>query len=225
MGKLVITIGKSGSGKSTSLRNLDPESTFVITPNSKPLPFRGSRTKYTREKKNLGIVKSIPGLGTLLRSINDKAAHIKTVVVDDFNHYLTARVMADASKPGFGKWGQLAQDTYAALLQSEETYRDDLTVVLLAHSETTTDANGVSTTTLATVGKMLDNQVKIPSYATYMFHTIIRDGEDGPEHVFQTNTTDGREAKSPMGCFDELYIENDLAAALTVIDDYETGSE
>ena len=129
--------------------------------------------------------------------------------------------MADANKAGFAKWGQLAQDTYNALLQAEETYRDDLTIVVLAHSETSMDSNGVSKTTLATVGKMLDNQVKIPSYATYMFHAVIRDGENGPEYVFQTNSAEGREAKSPMGCFDELYIDNDLAKILETIDKYE----
>lgn len=218
-------IGASGSGKSTSLRNLDATSTYVITPNSKPLPFRGSKTKYNKEKKTLGVVKTLPGLGTALRSINDNAPHIKTVVIEDFNHQLTARVMADASKSGFAKWGQLAQDTYNALLQSEETYRDDLTIIVLAHSDTSMDSNGVSKTTLATVGKMLDNQVKIPSYATYMFHAIIRDGEDGPEHMFQTNSSDGREAKSPMGCFGDLYINNDLQNILEIIDKYETMDE
>jgi hypothetical protein len=70
---------------------------------------------------------------------------------------------------------------------------------------------------------MLDNQVKIPSYATYMFHALIRDGEKGPQHVFQTNSADGREAKSPMGCFDELYIDNDLNYILETIEKYEIG--
>lgn len=221
MGKLIMIVGASGSGKSTALRNLNPDTTFVITPNSKPLPFRGSKAKYNKANKTLAVVKTLPGLGSALQSINDNAPHIKTVIVEDFNHQLTARVMADANKAGFAKWGQLAQDTYNALLQSEESYRDDLTVIVLAHSETSMDSNGVSKTTLATVGKMLDNQVKIPSYATYMFHAVIRDGEDGPEHVLQTNTSDGREAKSPMGCFEELYIPNDLEAALTVIEAYE----
>ena len=221
MGKLIVVIGASGSGKSSSLRNLDPASTFVITPNSKPLPFRGSKTKYNKTNKTLAVVKTLPGLGVILKSINDNAPHIKTVIIEDFNHQLTARVMADANKAGFSKWGQLAQDTYNALLQSEETYRDDMTIVVLAHSETTVDSNGVSKTSLATVGKMLDNQVKIPSYATYMFHAIIRDGEDGPEHVFQTNTADGREAKSSMGCFDSLFVPNDLNEILTTINNYE----
>jgi hypothetical protein len=221
MGKLILVIGASGSGKSTSLRNLNSDSTFVITPNSKPLPFRGSKAKYNKENKTLGVVKTLPGLGQALKSINDNAPHIKTVIVEDFNHQLTARVMADASKAGFAKWGQLAQDTYNALLQAEESYRDDLTIVVLAHSDTSMDSNGVSKTTLATVGKMLDNQVKIPSYATYMFHAVIRDGEDGPQHVFQTNSADGREAKSPMGCFDDLYIDNDLASILETIENYE----
>jgi len=87
------------------------------------------------------------------------------------------------------------------------------------------DSNGVSKTTLATVGKMLDNQVKIPSYATYMFHAVIRDGEDGPEHVFQTNTAEGREAKSPLGCFNDLYIPNDLESILNTIEEYEQGQD
>lgn len=218
---MILVVGASGSGKSSSLRNLDPKSTFVITPNSKPLPFRGSRAKYNKENKTLAVVKTLPGLGQALEAINKNAPHIKTVIIEDFNHQLTARVMADANKAGFAKWGQLAQDTYNALLQAEETYRDDLTIVVLAHSETSMDSNGVSKTTLATVGKMLDNQVKIPSYATYMFHAVIRDGENGPEYVFQTNSAEGREAKSPMGCFNELYIDNDLAKILETIDKYE----
>ena len=72
---------------------------------------------------------------------------------------------------------------------------------------------------------MLDNQVKIPSYATYMFHALIRDGEDGPEYVFQTNSAEGREAKSPMGCFKDLYVENDLKMILDTIEEYENSDD
>ena len=45
MAELCAIVGNSGSGKSTSIRNLDPKSTFIINIAKKALPFKGFKKR------------------------------------------------------------------------------------------------------------------------------------------------------------------------------------
>ena len=224
MSRTILIIGESGKGKSTSLRNMDPKSTFIITPNNKALPFKGGKSMFNKEGKNISKINDFTNLTTALNAINSDHKHIKTVVIEDISHFFNYRTMKDAKKKGFEKWDQLGYDTYKAFLagEQEDAFRDDLTIVLIGHVAETMDANGVAKNTLYTPGTLLERKVKIPSYVTYEFYadTEVKDGK--VRYYFLTNDDgSGREAKTPMGLFNELKVDNDLNMILDTINNYE----
>ena len=92
MAQSVLVIADSGTGKSTSIRTLDPKETFIINIANKPLPFKGYKSKYTQISKenpkgNLTAASSAPGIIKAMKHVNDKMLDIKTIVVDDW-HYV-----------------------------------------------------------------------------------------------------------------------------------------
>lgn len=224
MSRTILVIGESGAGKSTALRSLDPKSTFIIKPNAKALPFKGGSALYNTKNKNIARLTTFTALANALETINDKQKHIKTIVVEDISHFFNYRTMKDAKMEGFKKWDFLAVDAYKAFLAGEQDalFRDDLTIILIGHVQESIDANGVRFSTLYTPGKVLDNKVKIPSYVTYEFYADVEIVDGKPHYYFLTNKDgSGREAKSPMGLFDELKIDNDMAKILDEINKYE----
>jgi hypothetical protein len=94
--------------------------------------------------------------------------------------------------------------------------------VFIAHASTVADAAGNMEIGMQTVGKLLDNAIKIPSYFTYIFHGVINYDEEEPRYWFQTNRDNVRLAKSPKGCF-PLYVPNDYKAIFERIHAYEQG--
>jgi hypothetical protein len=224
MSRTILIIGDSGSGKSTSLRNLDPATTFIVKPNTKPLPFKGAKAMYSAENKNVARINSFPVLTNFLGKINKDQEHIKTVIIEDISHFFTSKVMADSKKKGFDKWDELGVQTYNAFLAGEQDmlFRDDLTIVLIGHVDVSEDSNGVSRNTLYTPGKILERKVKIPSYVTYQFYADVDMQEGKPHYYFLTNNDgSGRECKTPMDMFEDLKVDNDLAQILETIDNYE----
>ena len=139
-----------------------------------------------------------------------------------FTHFLTSRVMADAKITGFNKWTDLAVDVFQGLIKMEETLRSDLNVIVIGHTERGTDVNGNSIITLQTVGKLLDNQIKIPSYFTYVLHSNVQEINGKMEYSFLTNSDGIRLAKSPEGCLDK-FEPNDYALILDKIEKYQLG--
>lgn len=226
MSRTILIIGDSGKGKSTSLRNLDPKSTMIIKPNSKPLPFPGAKSKFNAESKNVARITTFKTLTNVLHRINSEKElqHIKTIIIEDISHYFNYKVMQDSKKTGYGKWDELGVETYNAFLAGEqdELFRDDLTIVLVGHVQESTDSTGVRMLSLYTPGKLLDQKVKISSYVTYQFYADVEIKDGKPFYYFLTNNDgSGREAKTPMELFDSLKIPNDLQMILDRITEYE----
>lgn len=224
MGKLILSLGEPGTGKSRAILNLDPDTTVLIKPNRKDLPFRGGAIKYNEEKKNTVNCKTFGEIQKILQSIN-AGTRIKTVVIEDLTHYFSHRVMQDASKKGFEKWSELAVDVFNSIIKIEETLRDDLYVIVIGHTERSSDNMGNTIITLQSPGKLLENQIKIPSYFTYVLHTDVHTKPDGKlEYRFLTNSDGTRLAKSPEGCL-ESYEPNDYAHVINKIEQYQNGDE
>ena len=83
MANAVIVLGKSGTGKSTSIKTLDPKETVVINVLGKRLPFKGSNTLYNSENKNSFQVDDYQGIQSMLESIDKHASYVKNVIIDD----------------------------------------------------------------------------------------------------------------------------------------------
>ena len=222
MGVLILAEGDPGTGKSRGIINLNPETTVILRPNTKDLPFPGARKLFNKEKKNLFQVDNLNHLGGYVRKIND-GEKINVIVVEDFSHLLGQRVLADTNVAGFAKWNKLAVDAFESVIGIEKDLREDLYVILIAHTTTTQNSEGVSTTHMHTPGKLLDNLIKIPSYFTYVLHTEVFEEGGKIKYKFLTNRDgSGKEAKSPEGCFDILE-DNDYAQIISKIAAYQNG--
>ena len=223
---MILVIGHPGTGKSRAIKDLDPATTFIIQPNKKALPFRGFEKGYSwrTESNRAGnrlLVDQISELAGAIMRVESRKA-VKTLVVEDLTHFFNAREMKDRKINGYGKWGELAADTFDALIGIEKKIRDDLDVIIIGHVATQQDADGASYEVLQTSGKMLDNKIRVQSYFSYILHSRIFKGQSGVEYRMQTNADGVHEAKSPEGCFDML-VENNYKIILDKIHAYNEG--
>ena len=125
-----------------------------------------------------------------------------------------------AQEKGFQKFTDLAQKFYS-VLKAGISMRDDLNVIMTCHSENVGTADEPQYK-IKTLGKMIDNMITVEGLFTYVLFASIREGEDGkPEYVFQTHSDGTTTAKTPMGCFEEDYIPNDLQYVLEQIAEYD----
>ena len=220
--------GESGHGKTTSLRNLNPETTFIISTTGKPLPFRGWKKKYVpfvvnKETKeitgNYYISSNWEQILKILKIINTKMPQIETVVVDDFQYVLSYEFVDRATEIGYQKFSELAQHAMEILRYAEQM-REDCTMCFLTHSEnvgTEIDPKYV----IKTIGKLLSEKVTLEGLFTYIFFAKTEEGDDGKMQYKLVTNNDGKcLAKTPMGMFEELEIDNDLNEILKVIKEY-----
>jgi len=99
--KLVGIVGETSTGKSTSLKHLNPEETYIINVAKKELPFKGSEKMYNTEKKNYKEVDDALEIARLLKTISDKATHIKNIVIEDSNYIMGFNMVAKATETGY----------------------------------------------------------------------------------------------------------------------------
>lgn len=228
MAELIGIVGNSGSGKSTSLRNLDPESTFIINVAGKPLPIKGYKKNYkllamnsdTRKYEgNLYNTSDVNKIGQILKLIDKTRPEIKTVVIEDAQYIMAFEAMDRAQEKGYEKFTQMASNFYS-ILKEAMNMRDDLKVCVLTHAENTGDALNPNYK-MKTIGKMIDSMITIEGLFTYvLFTALIRDGEGETAHKFITQSDGSTTAKTPMGCFNEILIDNDLRYVIEQIDKY-----
>ena len=223
----IAIVGESGSGKSTSLRNMNPNETFIISTTGKPLPFRGWKKKYIKLKKineneytgNYYISANYEKIIKILKVVNTKMPHIKQVVIDDFQYVLSYEFVDRATEVGYAKFSELAQHAME-ILRYAERMREDCKMIFLTHSENVGDALNPKYV-IKTIGKLLSEKVTIEGLFTYIFFTKVAEGDDGKmEYKLITNTDGICIAKTPLGMFEELEIDNDLNEIIKIIDEY-----
>ena len=103
MANIVMVLGKSGTGKSTSIKGLDPKTTVIINTLKKRLPFKGSGSLYNKENKNLFQKETYTEIVSLLTSISDKCPQVKNVVLDDLIYVMRKEYFSRAKETGYGK--------------------------------------------------------------------------------------------------------------------------
>lgn len=218
---IILVQGLSSTGKSTSWENIPSDQAYIITPNAKPLPFRGSAKKYSEANKNIKVTNQLTDIPKVLKAISDSLPNVKYVLIDDFTHYQNARMMDDTfmQNKGFEKWNAFGRDIFKSLTGVTETLRDDLYIVYNSHVELKDNGD----VTFKSSGKLLDNTIDVVSYFTYVFHTDVQTKGDKIDYKFLTNNNGSKQAKTPKGCFSELYIPNDMKLAIDTIQAYEAG--
>lgn len=200
----VLIMGKSGSGKSTSLRNFKDEDVLVINVENKPLPFRN---KF----KDVIPTASYKEIGNALR-----ATKKKVIVIDDAGYLLTTAFMKGHSTSGsgneiFGFYNTLA-DRFWSLIEGIKSLPGDSIVYLIMH-EDKSDNGDVKP---KTIGRLLDEKVCIEG----LFTIVLRAVKDGGKYVFKTSTDGLDVTKTPLGMFDSEEIDNDLKMVNDTIREY-----
>lgn len=199
MGIPVLILGESGSGKSASLRNFEPEDVSIFNVAAKPLPFR----------KKLPIM-ATSDYNTIMTNI--QKSQKKTFVIDDSQYLLCFESFAKAKDAGYGKYTDMALHFYNLVQFVIRQTPPDVIVYFLHHTETDTNTGK---TKAKTMGKMLDNQLTVEG----LFSIVLICNTDGKRHSFITQSDGLTTAKSPMEMFPEV-IDNDLKAVDQVIRAY-----
>lgn len=201
MSTATVILGKSGAGKSASLRNLDPATTLLIQVVRKPLPFKSAGWRnFDREKCPTGNVFVSDNADTIIK-IAQKTQR-KVIVVDDFQYVLANELMRRSEERGFDKFTDIAKHGWEVFTQLT-SLPDDVRVYLLTHSQE--DESGAIK--MKTIGKMLDEKIVLEGLVTIVLRAVVNDGV----HEFSTRNSGYDTVKAPIGMFDEPRIPNDLA--------------
>jgi energy-coupling factor transporter ATP-binding protein EcfA2 len=218
--KLVGIVGATGTGKSTSIKHLNPEETYIINVAKKELPFKGSEKLYNAEKKNYKEVDDANEISRLLKTISEKAPHIKNIIIEDSNYIMGFNIVAKATEVGFTKFSVMARDM-VDLFRTARQLRDDITVFYLTHPETIEDGGEIIGYKIKTAGKLIDNQVLLEGLLTVCLYTNVEETKDGSAtYTFVTNRYKKMPAKSPDGMFAETKIPNDLQLVVNTLNEY-----
>ena len=215
MAKVIGIIGESGSGKTTSMRELDPGTTFYIDCDKKGLSWKGWKNQYSFEKHNYMATDQISTVAQLLKKIStqENMKHIKVAVIDTLNGLMVADEVRRMKEKGYDKWQDLAQCIWE-LLDSLYTLRDDLTVIVVCHSQTQKEDDGYTFTRIKTSGKKLD-KLSIETKLTTVLYAVAKDGD----YVFKTHA-DNSTAKTPLGAFEADEIPNNIVGVLKALEEY-----
>lgn len=235
MATTYLIVGESGTGKSTSLGNiqdlglkgLDPKETAIINVMGKPLPFKGSRANYGTKISEGGNYASVSDAATIVKILNvlKDRQDIKNIIIDDWQYILAEEFMAKALKKGYDKFNEIAKSGYDTI-NAGKTLRPDQNFICLAHSDFDAQTNSYK---LKTIGKMLDDKINLAGLFTVVLYTQVdavnKDGVTEVNYNFVTNkflNNAGVEipAKSPIGMFDNLLIPNDLGLVVQKADEY-----
>ena len=218
--KLIGIVGATGTGKSTSIKYLDPKETYIINTAKKELPFKGSEKLYNTENKNYKEVDDAIEITRLLKTISEKAPHIKNIIIEDSNYIMGFNMIAKATEVGYTKFTLMARDM-VELFREARRLRDDLKVFYFTHPETIEDGGEIVGYKIKTAGKLIDNQIVLEGLLTVCLYTHVEDNKDGStNYQFLTNRFRKYPAKSPDGMFADLKIPNNLKLVADTIDEY-----
>ena len=198
MAIIVMVYGQSGTGKSTSLRNFKPEDVCIVKVSGKPLPFKNKHKTFNTDDY-MAIDAAI------------KKAPAKSIVIDDATYLMTGEYMRTAKVTGYQKFTDMALNYYT-LVKAASALPADKVVYFMGHSDT--DANGNEK--FKTIGKMLDEKVTLEGMFTIVLKTVVTDGK----YQFSTRNSGQDTVKTPLGMFNDVLIDNDLAMVDKTIREY-----
>lgn len=199
MGIPVMILGESGSGKSASMRNFAPNEVTVFNVAGKPFPFRSKLPRIDGDK--------CPAIGNALRTLETPSA-----VIDDAQYLMANEFMRRFQETGYQKYVDIATHFWTLVQIVIKNMPENKIVYFMSHIER--DQNGNEK--CKTVGKMLDEKITVEGMFTVVLKTHVKDGT----YTFITQTNGQDTTKSPMGMFDNLEIDNDLAMVDRTIREY-----
>ena len=208
-----MILGESGTGKTTSLRNLDPASTLLIQTVSKPLPFRSKDWKPV-VKGGSGSIYVTDNSARMVEAMKRTSKDV--IVVDDLQYLLANEFMrrvtdVEVGNAAFAKYNEIARHAWDVLMAAT-SLADNKRVYFLSHTNT----DDFGKTKIKTIGKLLDEKIVMEGLVSIVLRTVVQNGN----YLFSTRNSGSDTVKSPLGLFDDELIDNDLAVVDAAIFNY-----
>lgn len=211
MSEAILIMGESGTGKSASLMDLDPQKTMLIQTVKKRLPFKSSHWKKL-DKDGLGSVVVTDNWAKIISGMKKSSELGKEiVVVDDFQYLLSNEFMNRIGEKGYDKFNDLAHHAWSVINEAKKG-PDNLRVYFLTH----TDTDDLGNTRMKTMGKLLNEKIALEGLFTIVLKTMVMNGS----YFFSTKNNGKDTVKSPIGLFEDDKIENNLKLIDDMICDY-----
>lgn len=190
----VLVIGKSGSGKSASMKHCVGKDFNLVRVLNKPLPFKGKIQGWITDD-----------YATVMKAL--RSAPAKSVIVDDAGYLITNYFMKNHSTKGkgndvFGLYNTLADNFWGMIQYIVNQMPGDKIVYVMMHEE----VNDFGDVKPKTIGKLLDEKICLEG----LFTIVLRCVNNMTEHKFITQSDGGAVSKSPEEMFDDVEIPNDL---------------
>lgn len=209
-----MILGQSGTGKSASLRNLDPDNTLLIQTISKPLPFKATHWKRHIDKEHPGSI-FVSDISKVICEVMRRTSK-EIIVIDDFQYLLANEFMRrvtdnEQGNSAFQKYNEIARSAWDVLMTAANLPASKRVYIL---SHTSTDDFGK--TRIKTIGKLLDEKIVLEGMVSIVLRTTVIN----EQYLLRTRNDGNDTTKSPMGLFADEAIENDLAAVDAAICEY-----
>lgn len=201
-----MILGESGTGKSTSMRNLLPAETLLIQTVKKPLPFRSKEWKPISDNGNVLVTDDSHRIIAAMQKTRRNV-----IIIDDFQYMIANEFMRRTSERGYDKFTEMALHAWQVAKIASEL-PDDVRVYILSHTDTKDDG----TIKAKTIGKLLDEKITLEG----LFSIVLRTGKNDGGYYFRTKNSGSDTVKTPIGLFESETIDNDLANVDKAICEY-----
>lgn len=225
MGKIIIILGSTGSGKSTSIKNLDPKSTVIINCiKNKDLPFKGSRKMYNAESSNIIELNDWSEVKNFIHYIDNERPEVTTLVIDDMRYIMETEFFKRAREKGYDKFTEMGLH-FQSVLDAGTEARPSLRIVAMLHDDDIVSDRTIIGKKAKLVGTMVEQHYNpLELVDTLLIAKVDYDKENKPIYNFYTHRSinNGIEypAKSPDGMFKEDIIPNDLNLVLQKMEEF-----
>lgn len=199
-----MILGQSGTGKSTSYRNMNPDETLLIQAIKKPLPFKNTGWGYFDKETSKGNIFVTDNSHDIVNLMQHTKRDV--IILDDFQYILANEFMRrvldkETGNAAFAKYNEIARYAWDILMAAGQL-EPHKRVYILSHSQE--DENG--RIKAKTIGKLLDEKITIEGLVTIVMRTHRINGT----YVFSTANNGVDTVKTPLGMFESEHIENDL---------------
>lgn len=192
-----LILGQSGTGKTTSLRNLDPNEVLLIQAVKKPLPFRSKDWKQlTQDGGSIYVCDNAQQICKVMEKTTRKI-----IIIDDNQYIMANEFMRRSAEKSFDKFTEIGRNMWD-IFNKAVSLPDDVRVYILSH----TDESDTGKTKIKTIGKLLDEKITLEGMVTICLQTQVVN----ENYVFMTKNNGHNTVKSPIGLFESEHIENDL---------------